>query len=78
MEANMAVFGNGTTFTGTSTYPGGNQGAVTVSFSLSNEDNPANRVSPVDIANAISAVIQAQGYPRLVVKGSPVPEPLNP
>ncbi|QDY78366.1 hypothetical protein [Streptomyces qinzhouensis] len=75
----MAVFSEGTTFRGMADYPGGNDGYVTLTFSVDNTiTTPVSTLTPLEIANAISAAAQAKGYPKIVFSGPPAPVQVNP
>ncbi|MEU5973813.1 hypothetical protein [Streptomyces sp. NPDC047315] len=77
----MAVFTDGTTFRSTADFDSvGERGYVQISFSIAHTPlyPVPPEVNPVDIANAISAVIQAAGYRRAVFSGPQVEAVLNP
>ncbi|AZK95772.1 MULTISPECIES: hypothetical protein [Streptomyces] len=75
----MAVFPEGTTFRGAADYPGGNDGYVILTFTLDNTaTTPISTLTPLEIANAISAAAQAKGYPKIVFSGPPMPVEVNP
>jgi hypothetical protein len=77
----MAVFDNGATFHALADFPG-YTGFVTVKFSVDNTPmdpvSPAPSVTALEIAEAISALAEAKGYPPLVFRGPQAEADLNP
>ncbi|MFI1018985.1 hypothetical protein [Streptomyces sp. NPDC020965] len=79
----MAVFDEGTTFRAIADFPSttGDRGFFEVEFSIRNTttgENPAPKVSQLEIAQAISALAQSKGYGPVVFRGSQASAQLHP
>ncbi|MEV8343628.1 hypothetical protein [Streptomyces niveus] len=77
-EAAVPVdFPPGTEFTG-DTSIGPIDAAMTLTFTLRVDQAPAaNDVTPLEVAEALSALAEARGWPPITFYGAPAPAPLN-
>ncbi|MEU9750396.1 hypothetical protein ACFV85_17550 [Streptomyces niveus] len=70
-------FPPGTEFTG-NTSIGPIDAAMTLTFTLRVDQAPAaNDVTPLEVAEALSALAEARGWPPITFYGAPAPAPLN-
>ncbi|MFF2940464.1 hypothetical protein ACFVSQ_11550 [Streptomyces niveus] len=70
-------FPPGTEFTG-NTSIGPIDAAMTLTFTLRVDQAPAaNDVTPLEVAEALSALAEARGWPPITFYGTPPPAPLN-
>ncbi|MGW8667801.1 hypothetical protein [Streptomyces niveus] len=70
-------FPTGTEFTG-NTSIGPIDAAMTLTFTLRVDQAPAaNDVTPLEVAEALSALAEARGWPPITFYGAPAPAPLN-
>lgn len=77
-EAAAAVeFENGTEFSGITSI-GPIDAQMSLTFSVRVVDVPAaNNLTPLEVAEALSALAEARGWPPITFYGSPPPAPLN-
>ncbi|SEG47429.1 hypothetical protein SAMN05216223_105376 [Actinacidiphila yanglinensis] len=79
--ASTADFPFGTTFTGnvSPTLPGGEDNSnLSITFTVQCTEAPAAYdVTPLEIANALSAYAQSRGWPAITFYGAPAPVALN-
>jgi hypothetical protein len=79
--ASGVTFAGGTEFTATAQMAGsdGTWEEETISFRIRgvSDVSSAHEITPLDIANALSALAQSRGWPALTFYGSPAPAPLN-
>ncbi|MFE9295835.1 hypothetical protein [Streptomyces niveus] len=70
-------FQNGTEFSGSSRVIT-NEASLRVTFSIAIEEAPAaNRISALEVAEALSALAEARGWSPITFYGTPPPAPLN-
>ncbi|EST32979.1 twin-arginine translocation signal domain-containing protein [Streptomyces niveus] len=70
-------FQNGTEFAGSSRVIT-NEASLRVTFSIAIEEAPAaNRISALEVAEALSALAEARGWSPITFYGTPPPAPLN-
>ncbi|MFD3922319.1 hypothetical protein [Streptomyces sp. NPDC058595] len=75
--AAAVAFDNGTEFTGRTSI-GPVDASMTLTFSLQiDEAPPANRITALEVAEALSELAEARGWPPVTFYGTPPPAPLN-
>ncbi|GAB2923136.1 MULTISPECIES: hypothetical protein [Streptomyces] len=71
-------FPEGTKFSGYVRMPGTEMTELTVSFTVSTTEAPAaQRISALEVANALNELAAARGWPPITFYGTPAPAPLN-
>ncbi|MEU6806737.1 hypothetical protein [Streptomyces neyagawaensis] len=77
-ETAAADFPEGTKFSGYVRMPGTEMTELTVSFTVSTTEAPAaQRVSALEVANALNELAATRGWPPITFYGTPAPAPLN-
>jgi hypothetical protein len=73
-----ADFPEGTKFSGYVRMPGTEMTELTVSFTVSTTEAPAaQRISALEVANALNELAATRGWPPITFYGTPAPAPLN-
>jgi hypothetical protein len=73
-----ADFPEGTKFSGYVRMPGTEMTELTVSFTVSTTEAPAaQRISALEVANALNELAATRGWPPVTFYGTPAPAPLN-
>ncbi|SPF04731.1 hypothetical protein [Streptomyces sp. MA5143a] len=73
-----ADFPDGTKFSGYVRMPGTEMTELTVSFTVSTTEAPAaQRISALEVANALNELAATRGWPPITFYGTPAPAPLN-
>ncbi|MFM9590539.1 hypothetical protein ACKI1J_18245 [Streptomyces scabiei] len=73
-----AGFSDGTRFSGTVRMPGTEMTEPTVGFSVGTTEAPAaQRITALDVAEALNTLTAARGWPPVTFYGTPAPAPLN-
>ncbi|MFF5363207.1 twin-arginine translocation signal domain-containing protein [Streptomyces scabiei] len=73
-----ADFPDGTRFSGTVRMPGTEMTELTVGFSVGTTEAPAaQRITALDVAEALNTLAAARGWPPVTFYGTPAPAPLN-
>ncbi|GAQ62477.1 twin-arginine translocation signal domain-containing protein [Streptomyces scabiei] len=76
--AAAADFPDGTRFSGTVRMPGTEMTELTVGFSVGTTEAPAaQRITALDVAEALNTLAAARGWPPVTFYGTPAPAPLN-
>ncbi|MEH0432442.1 hypothetical protein QBB34_40170 [Streptomyces stelliscabiei] len=76
--AGAADFPEGTRFSGTVRMPGTEMTELTVTFSVATTEAPAaQRISALEVAEALNELAAARGWPPVTFYGTPAPAPLN-
>ncbi|MET9843119.1 hypothetical protein [Streptomyces ossamyceticus] len=71
-------FPEGTKFSGYVRMPGTEMTELTVSFTVSTTEAPAaQRISALEVANALNELAATRGWPPVTFYGTPAPAPLN-
>ncbi|MDX2606043.1 hypothetical protein PV379_27665 [Streptomyces caniscabiei] len=71
-------FPEGTRFSGTVRMPGTEMTELTLSFTVSTVETPAaQRISALEVAEALNELAAARGWPPVTFYGAPAPAPLN-
>ncbi|MCL6734484.1 hypothetical protein [Streptomyces neyagawaensis] len=77
-ENATADFPEGTKFSGYVRMPGTEMTELTVSFTVSTTEAPAaQRISALEVANALNELAATRGWPPITFYGTPAPAPLN-
>jgi hypothetical protein len=77
-ESAGADFPEGTKFSGYVRMPGAEMTELTVSFTVSTTEAPAaQRISALEVANALNELAATRGWPPVTFYGTPAPAPLN-
>ncbi|MDG5803616.1 hypothetical protein P9869_13230 [Streptomyces ossamyceticus] len=73
-----ADFPEGTKFSGYVRMPGTEMTELTVSFTVSaTEASATQRISALEVANALNELAATRGWPSITFYGTPAPAPLN-
>ncbi|MBP5865171.1 twin-arginine translocation signal domain-containing protein [Streptomyces scabiei] len=73
-----ADFPDGTRFSGTVRMPGTEMTELTIGFSVGTTEAPAaQRITALDVAEALNTLAAARGWPPVTFYGPPAPAPLN-
>ncbi|MGW1667966.1 hypothetical protein [Streptomyces sp. NPDC002324] len=73
-----ADFPEGARFSGTVRMPGTEMTELTVTFSVATTEAPAaQRISALEVADALNELAAARGWPPVTFYGTPAPAPLN-
>lgn len=73
-----ADFPEGTKFSGYVRMPGTEMTELTVSFTVSTTEAPAaQRISALEVAEALNELAATRGWPPVTFYGTPAPAPLN-
>ncbi|MFD9108264.1 hypothetical protein [Streptomyces bottropensis] len=76
--AGAADFPEGTRFSGTVRMPGTEMTELTVTFAVATTQAPAaQRISALEVAEALNELATARGWPPVTFYGTPAPLPLN-
>ncbi|MFJ1668472.1 hypothetical protein ACIOK4_19185 [Streptomyces bottropensis] len=76
--AGAADFPEGTRFSGTVRMPGTEMTELTVTFAVATTQAPAaQRISALEVAEALNELATARGWPPVTFYGTPAPAPLN-
>ncbi|MFD9132600.1 hypothetical protein ACFVZA_09200 [Streptomyces bottropensis] len=76
--AGAADFPEGTRFSGTVRMPGTEMTELTVTFAVATTQAPAaQRISALEVAEALNELATARGWPPVTFYGPPAPLPLN-
>ncbi|MDX3519243.1 hypothetical protein [Streptomyces scabiei] len=71
-------FPDGTRFSGTVRMPGTEMTELTIGFSVGTTEAPAaQRITALEVAEALNALAAARGWPPVTFYGTPAPAPLN-
>ncbi|WEH19578.1 twin-arginine translocation signal domain-containing protein [Streptomyces sp. VNUA24] len=73
-----ADFPDGTRFSGTVRMPGTEMTELTIGFSVGTTEAPAaQRITALEVAEALNTLAAARGWPPVTFYGTPAPAPLN-